>query len=234
VENEKFGRLFAEGRRALLGGTHQVQSAPAEGDPRWGISVILRPDPAAAEAIQREALAAAAVVGPDHWLPGVAARSHLTVRAGLEPRRAVIPDADPLIARYAAALAKAAAGRQPMRFTLTGLTLTPISVMARATPAGPAPDALAEAFADELASAGMPGIGRPADIWYVNLVYFTGPVQDAPALVDWVAARRDAALTDLRVTEIQLTHWRYTGDGMEPVPLLSIQAERAPQPVRRS
>jgi hypothetical protein len=222
VENGKFGRLFAEGRAALLSGTHQVQSVPPEGDPRWGISVILRPDPAAAATIQRVALAAAAMVGPDHWLPGAVARSHLTVRAGLEPRRMVIPDDDPLVASYAAALAKAAARPRPIRFMLDGLTLTPISVMARATPADSAADELAEAFAGELASAGMPHIGRPADIWYVNLVYFTGPVRDTAALVEWVAAHRDAFLTDLQVTEIRLTRWLYSGDGMEPVPMLSI------------
>jgi hypothetical protein len=223
VEDGKFGRLFAEGRAALLGGTHQVQSAPADGDPRWGISAILRPDPDAAETIERVALAAAAMVGPDHWLPGTAARSHLTVRAGLEPHRAVIPGGDPLVASYTAALAKAASSLRPIRFTISGLTLTPVSVMACAVPVDPAADALAEAFADLLASAGMPGIGRPADIWYVNLVYFTGPVRDAAALVDWVAARRTAVLMDLRVTEIQLTRWRYAGDGMVPVPILSIE-----------
>ncbi len=95
-----------------------------------------------------------------------------------------------------------------MRFTLTGLTLTPVSVMTCATPAGPAADGLADAATAGLAAAGLPGIGRAADIWYVNLVYFTGLVRDPGALVDWVAARRVTAVTGLRVTEIQLARWR--------------------------
>jgi len=223
VDDEKFGRLFAEGRGALLGGTHQVQSAPEDGDPRWGVSAILRPDPDAARAVERAALEAAAIAGPGHWLPGAVATSHLTVRGRLEPYRAVIPAGDPLVARYAAALGKAAgSGPPPIRFTLTGLTLTPISVMACATPAGPAADDLANAFAARLADAGLPDVGRDADIWYVNLVYFTGPVRNPGALVDWVAARRATPITDLRVTDIQLTRWRYEGNGMVPVPVISI------------
>lgn len=223
MDDGKFGRLFAEGRAALLAATHQVQFAPADGDPRWGVSVILRPDSDATADIERVARAAAAVVGPAHWLPGHAATSHLTVRARLEPYRGAIPDDDPLAARYAAALHEAASDPSPMSFTLTGLTLTPVSVMACATPTGPAADELADAFADQLMAAGLPDIGRPADIWYVNLVYFTGRPRDAAALVDWVADRRGTAITDLRVTEIQLARWRYVGDGMAPVPLVSIK-----------
>jgi hypothetical protein len=222
VDDGKFGRLFAEGRAALLDGTYQVQSAPVDGDPRWGVSVILRPDPDAAAAIERVALEAAAVVGPDHWLPGAVATSHLTVRAHLEPHRAVIPAGDLLAARYAAALGKAAGEPPPIRFALTGLTLTPVSVMACATPAGPAADELADAFADQLRAVGLPDIGRLADIWYVNLVYFTGRVRDATALVDWVAARHTTAITGIRVNEIQLTQWRYAGNGMVPVPMVSV------------
>jgi hypothetical protein len=225
VDDGKFGRLFAEGRAALLGGTHQVQFAPADGDPRWGASVILRPDPDAAQAIERVALDAAAIVGPDHWLPGAVATSHLTVRARLEAYRAVIPAGDLLVARYATALSKAAGDPPPVRFTLTGLTLTPVSVMACAAPAGPEADELADAFADQLGTVGLPDIGRPADIWYVNLVYFTGPVRDAVALVDWVAARRTAAITELRVNEIQLARWHYASKGMVPVPMASIMVQ---------
>jgi hypothetical protein len=52
-------------------------------------------------------------------------------------------------------------------------------------------------------------------------VYFTGPVRDAADLIDWVAARRAAALADVLVTDIQIARWRYTGAGMLPVLLAS-------------
>ena len=47
------------------------------------------------------------------------------------------------MARYAAALRAAAKSTGPVRFAITGLILTPVSVMARAIPADAAADDLA-------------------------------------------------------------------------------------------
>lgn len=217
----KFDRLFAEARRALLSGTHQLQSAPADGGHRWGISAVLRPDPEAASVVERVALTAAAVVGEHHWLAGAVPRSHLTLRSDLEHYRATVPAGDPLVARYAAALRVAARGIGPIRFAVTGLTLTPTSVMACAIPADGAAGALASAFRAALQARGCDR-GRPPDIWYLNLVYFTGPVRDAQGLIDWVGARREMAVTDLLVTDLQIARWSYTGNGMRPVVLASV------------
>jgi hypothetical protein len=218
----KFDRLFTEGRQALLSGTHQVQSAPADGLLRWGISVILRPDPLAAQAIEHTARAAAAVVGDHHWLAGAATSSHLTLRSGFEPFRNAVLPGDPLVARLTAALHAAAATLAgPLRFAITGLTLTPTSVMACAIPAGPAAADLDAAFCAALRAGGQADLGRPPDIWYLNLVYFTGQVRDAQALIDWVAARREMAVTDVLITAIQLAQWRHTPAGMRPHPLAS-------------
>lgn len=222
----KFSRLFADGRQALLAGAHQVQSAPAEHGPRWGISAVLRPDPLAARAIEQAAVAAAAVAGDNHWMAGAVASSHLTLRAGLEHYRSLVPAGDPLVARYAAALHTAVSGTGPVRFTVTGLTLTPISVMACAIPADTAADDLASAFGAALAAGGLPGAGSTPGIWYVNLVYFTGPLRDAKNLIGWVEARRETKVTDVLVTDIQLTRWRHTSTGMIPVVLASAAPPR--------
>jgi hypothetical protein len=115
TEPGKFGRLFAEGRQALLTGTHQSQSAPVDNGPCWGISAVLRPDSASAQAIEQIAATAAAVVGDSHWMAGAPSSSHLTLRS-LERYRTSVPPGDPLVARYAAALHTAAIGIGPMRF----------------------------------------------------------------------------------------------------------------------
>jgi hypothetical protein len=216
----RFDQLFAAGREALLAGTHQIESAPAENGPRWGIGAALRPDPRAAHVIEAIAEAAAAVAGGG-WLAGAARSSHLTFRAGLERYRAHVPGNDPLVARYAAALHQAARGSGTIRFAVTGLTLTPVSVMACAVPADAAADNLAEAFRATLAAGGLPAAGATPAIWYLNLVYYTGPVRDAGTLIDWVAARRHAMVTDILVTDIQIMRWRHTSTGMVPVILAS-------------
>jgi hypothetical protein len=177
-----FERLHAEGRRAVLTGTHQVECAPADGGPRWAAGAVLRPDPRAAQAIEQMARAAAAVVGADHWLAGAARSSHLSLRRRLEPRRRPVPAGDPLVSRYAAALRAAAKSTGPVRFTLTGLILTPVSVMARAIPADAAAGDLAAMFDAALHTEGCHGSGSTPVLWYVNLVYFTGPVHAADDL----------------------------------------------------
>jgi hypothetical protein len=221
----KFDRLFAEGRRALLTGTHEVESAPVEGYPRWGIGVALRPDPVAAHAIEQVAVEAAAVVGGKHWLAGAARSSHLTLCKGLEPYRSLVPPGDPRVARYAAALRTAVGGVRSLRFAVTGLTLTPISVMACAAPTDSAPDNLAQDFTATLSADECGHSGRAPDIWYFNLVYFTGPVRDPHSLVEWVAARRETKVTDVLVEDIQLVRWRHIGDGMIPVVLASAMSQ---------
>jgi hypothetical protein len=100
----RFDRLFTEAREAVLAGTHQVESEPADGGPRWAVGAVLRPDAGAARVIEQVAKAAAGIVGPDHWLAGAVSSSHLSLRRHLEPCRRPVSPADPLVARYAAAL----------------------------------------------------------------------------------------------------------------------------------
>jgi hypothetical protein len=215
-----FERLHAEGRRAVLAGTHQVECVPANGGPRWAAGAVLRPDRRAARAIEQVARTAAAVVGAGHWLAGAARSSHLSLRRHLEPRRRPIWAGDRLVARYAAALRAAAKSSGPVRFAVAGLILTPVSVMARAIPADAAADDLATIFDAALHAGGCHQAGSPV-LWYVNLVYFTGPVQGPDELAAWTEARQQMKVTDVRVTEMQIVRWQYTTTGMMPVALAS-------------
>ncbi|HEV2257620.1 MAG TPA: hypothetical protein VGS06_31185 [Streptosporangiaceae bacterium] len=216
-----FERLHAEGRRAVLTGAHQVEQAPAGGGPRWAVGAVLRPDPPAAQAIEEVARAAAAVVGANRWLAGAARSSHLSLRRHLEQRRRPIPAGDRLVARYTAALRAAAKSAGPVRFAVAGLILTPVSVMARAIPADAAADDLAGMFDAALHVEGCYEAGSTPALWYVNLVYFTGPVRAAAELAAWTEARQQREVTDVRVTEMQIVRWQYTTTGMMPVALAS-------------
>jgi hypothetical protein len=222
-----FDRLFTEGREAVLTGTHQVESEPANGRPRWAIGAVLRPDAQAAQAIEQVAKAAAGIVGRNYWLAGAASSSHLSLRRHLESRRRLVLPADPLVARYAAALRVAVQDIGPIRFTINGLTLTPVSVLASAAPADGAADELAAAFGAALLAEGCWDAGITPNIWYVNLVYFTGPIRDPRHLVAWVAARRHMEITELQVNGIQIVRWGYTGSGMVPI-VLAAAADHIP------
>jgi hypothetical protein len=215
---EAFDRLFAEGRSAVYAGRHRLQASPVEGGSRWGLSALLRPDAASAEVLAEVADEAADVAGGDQWVTGAAACSHLTLRS-LEPFRGSIADDDPLVQRYAAALATAVDGIGPLIFAVSGLTLTPHSVMACAIPSDDAADRLANAYGIALGPDGWHEGEFTRDFWYLNLVHFAAAIRDPDQFVGWVSERRDHEIATIVVDEVQLAQWRFTGTGMLPRPV---------------
>ena len=153
--------------------------------------------------------------GDGHWPTGTAGVAHFTVRA-LEAHRSAIPDDDPSVARYAAALRCAASRSRPARLRINGLTLTPSGVMACAYPDDPAAGEFAARLAGELGEDAWFEADYNREIWYSVLVHFTGPLTNPPALVDWVGARRDLDLGGTHVGAAELCRWRF--NGTQPVP----------------
>jgi hypothetical protein len=210
-----FDRLFAEAEPLVRAQRHQRDAPPRDGG-RWPISVVLRPpqDCALAHALDALTREAAAIAGPDHWQTGQLGSAHLTVRA-LEPRRDVIPSDDPAIARYQSALHRAAFTTDwPARFQITGLTLTPGSVMACAESL----DANAGLFSKRLTTE----LGtdayyepNPRDIWYLNLLHFTSDIAKPDELIDWVAQRRGTTVGTTTITGPELVRSDYR-PGLRP------------------
>jgi hypothetical protein len=211
----KFDALFTLGSKGVLDGTHHRDGALVDGG-RWGISVVLRPDPATAAQLAEVAVEAQAVAGDDHWLTGSVSTSHVTVLP-LEPYRHHVPADDPQVAHYATGLATAAARSQPVRLRFGGLTLSPVGILACAYPVDDAADTLATNLKDS--------IGRnrfsDRDIWYATVLHFTGAIPQPQALIDWVAERRTLALGQTRIDEVDLLGWRSAGALPQAVPLAS-------------
>jgi hypothetical protein len=195
-----------------------TQTPPVEGGRRWGFSALLRPDAEAAAALDEVAREAAALAGRAQWVTGAAESSHLTMRA-LEYWRSGMTADDPLVRRYAAALATAVEGVGPLTFSVEGLTLTASSVLAHAAPSDGGADRLAAAFAAALGPDGWLEHGFPRDFWYFTLVHFAGPVERPERLVEWVAGHRRRRVATAAVGEVELAHWRFAGRGMLPVPV---------------
>jgi hypothetical protein len=165
--------------------------------------------------MERITAEAMAVAGDSHWPTGAAASSHFTVRT-LERYRPTVPQDDERVRRYQAALRRASARVGAIRLDLTGLTLTPASVMLCTSPADHAIERFAESLAEELADDAWFEAELDRDIWHSNLVHLTGPPSDSGALVDWVAARRDLDLGASVHTCADLVAWRFNGRQMVP------------------
>jgi len=215
VSTETFDRLFHDGSGAVLSGEHAVDVPPGPVGERWGPSVCLRPDPIAAatlDALTEEALRYA---GQGHWPTGASRSSHFTVRVLDRFREDLTPETA-AAGPHLTAMRRAAASAGPMRLRLTGLTLTPASVMAAAEPVGPGAAGFSSALEAELGEHGWFETGFDRRIWYANLVHFTGPIARPRALVGWVARRRSG---DLGVVEgcPQLLDWTFEQGQMVPV-----------------
>ena len=211
---DTFDRLFDLGRAALLAGSHQCETPPADGAARYGLSVVLRPDPAAAARLAEVGAEAAGFAGGGHWPSGDADLVHFTVRS-LERHRESVPAGDPAVRRYGAALDRAARGK--IRLRLAGLTLTPVSVMACAWPCDDAADEFATTLEAALGEDGGYENGE-RDIWYANVLHFAGPIADPAGLVDWVTRRRTLDLGETTVDTVELCQW--VPDPRRPAPLV--------------
>jgi hypothetical protein len=220
MSRQIFDRLFDEGSRAVLAGEHLLDAPPEQPGERWGPSVCLRPDEPAASRLASLTAAAMQYAGPGHWPTGAARSSHFTVRV-LDPYRGELTQHDPTILRQADAMRRAAAFSGPVALQVTGLTLTRASVMASATPIGPAAETFACTLAEELGEGGWYEADFDRSIWYTNLVHFTGPLVGRRELVDWVAARRDIDLGPVE-TRVELLHWVFDGCQMLPVVLAGL------------
>ena len=224
----RFDRLFDRGSAAVLSGAHFVDVPPVEGG-RWGMSCVFMPG---GEALARLAAVTAdvlAVAGVRHWPTGVPEAVHFTVRA-IEVHRAGLSGSDPLAARCAAAMEKAAAACGRVRFRLDGLTLTPSGVMVCAYPVDDAVDVFADRLGVELGEDGWFEADYQRDIWYATLLHFAAEVRDPGALVEWVAARRQLDLGWVELETAELVSFRY--NGRQPVRMRLAQAAFAGVPLR--
>ncbi|TCC37218.1 hypothetical protein [Kribbella sindirgiensis] len=209
IETTKFDHLFTTATPRIAAGTHQRDELPREGG-RWPVSVVLRPalDSRVAHTLDAVTQEAADLAGPGHWQTGQLGSAHLTVRA-LEPRREQLAADDPVVARYHSALHRAAGRIQwPIGFEVTGLTLTAGTVMACAEPVDAAADTFSDHVTHELGPDAWYETER-RDIWYLNLLHFTGDIAAPDVLIEWVGDRRATPLGLVQVDAPELVRSEY-------------------------
>ena len=199
---------------SAISGTHQRDAPPVDGG-RWPVTVVARPPTAvrgALEGLMRDGLTAA---GSGHFVTGRADSVHLTVRA-LEPYREAASPTDEIVPLWRAAIERAGAATAPLRFAVTGLTLSRVGVMAQVEPRDVAAWQFMDRLRAELGDLSWfedQGIGRRT-IWYATLIHFAADLADPAGLVDWVSARRTVEPIDFAVGEVELVRSRYvTGGG---------------------
>ena len=207
--------LVSQGRSALLAGPVAIETAPADGQRRWGLSTVLRPDPVAARRLAELAHSANAAAGGGHWAHGPASL-HITLRT-LRERGPVI-GTDPQIAAFREAITEAAAGTGTIRAAIRTVSPHPNGVAVHVHPETGALDRLAKRYAAALERFGLAGYEPfERENWYVNVLHFAAPV-DVTTLVAWCDAHRDDEFGTAAFGTVELNSWRYTGSDVHIEP----------------
>ncbi len=121
-----------------------------------------------------------------------------------------------MVARCVSALRRAAADTAPLELRLSGLTVTPSSVLAGAEDSTGAVGDFWARLVAELGADGHYEERFDRDIWYACLVHFAGPVERPAELVDWVGRRRRVDFGSSTARGAQLILWRFHGSGVVP------------------
>ncbi len=189
---DRYDALDARGLAALASDAVVVEPPPRDGDPRWGITAVLRPGswtPALAEC----ARAGAAVLGPGHAVYD-ADGLHVTVRA-IEGFRGPVDDDDPALATYAAAIRDVVARTAPIAVRLDGLAAAPNGIVVRGR-CGTAMRTLRDALHARLAPLATTPPGPEMDradlrrTVHATLAVYGGPVARADDVAAFVRSHR--------------------------------------------
>lgn len=206
--------LHADGREALLRGRARLDEPPADGSRRWGLSVLVRPQPDLAHRLDGVTAALVELAGPGQWATGASGTSHLTLYS-LEPHRPGLTPADPAVQRYSDAMRRAAAATASATFAVTGLALTPGGVIAACAPRDAGARALRPALTAALGGDAFEAAYR-GDQWWMSLLHLAAPVAHPDALVAHVEARRGESLGTLAVHRLELVRYEHRADPVGP------------------
>lgn len=205
--------VVAKARAALLSGDVRCEAPPVEGQNRWGVTMLLRPDPAMLDTLTAFAQQIAAVAGPGQWAHGPDLL-HVSLRS-LAQYQEDIAATDPQIAAYAAALNEAADDTPPILASVRTVNPHPHGIGVHVHPHGPALDQLYQRLNKTLHARGLGEYEYwTRDMWYINIVHFAGPVE-VDALLAWSDPHRDLEFGTTTLDAAELVRYRYKGNGMK-------------------
>lgn len=219
----RFEELFDRNAPLILEQRHQRETPPVEGG-RWPVSAVIMIGGELGDRLAALTAELVGLTGPGQFHTGSSGSAHLTVRA-LERYRPVLPDDGPAVARYAAALRSSCARSDAFEVSLTGLSVTPLAVVARVDVGAREVTELSARFADDLGPDDWLERDHVARTFrHLTLLHFGAALARPRSLLDWVSDRRTLALGSTTVTTVDLVRARHrvlpNGQLMELSPLI--------------
>jgi hypothetical protein len=207
--DQTYARAWVEGAAAMRAGTCQPDTPPAEGDPRWGLSVVIGIDGEVRDRLATD-LAAMRALCPDRHLVYLPEHLHCTVRS-LEGYQDRVPAEQ--VDHYVEQLSTATADLPPLRLRVDGLGGSPGGVFALGYPTASLHTLRARLHEAACRTGPLSVAGSDArrvrNTAHVSMVVFGEPIRPEPRLADHVAERRDTTYGTVDVTALSLVRYRW-------------------------
>jgi hypothetical protein len=224
---QDYERTWTKGAAAVAAGSVVCDPPPRDGDARWGLSIIVRPDRRVSERLTAAASELQSVVGGGQL---VYDRNtlHTTVRS-LEAHRGEVDATDPTLGRYVDIM-RGLAPRYGLSVSYDGLTLSQSGVLAQGWPLGDDMRQLRAALHSRLAAEGLTRTGPekegPRRTAHTSLVVFQEPPARPVALMEHVATRRYFDFGSCHFTRAEIVKYERDRNSLRLIVLESIPLKR--------
>jgi hypothetical protein len=221
---DEYVGVAQRGFEALRTGRGGWDAPPEDGDPRWGLSAILRLGGAVAERLAGVADELKPFVGSHHiWYSETS--SHTTLRS-FEAHRSNVIAEDENLSRYTSLVAEAVAGRGPIRIAYEGILPSPAGLLVAGHPAGLEEMAQLRSTIHAGLMRGGPLTGPerdgPRTLFHASLCVFMGEIADPGASMELLQSNADRSFGEMEFDEIEIVSYRRTLDSVSIVPWSTI------------
>lgn len=221
-----YHQMWEKGGLEISHGKVDADPIPGTTSLRWGVSIIAR---IVLPGLKAMIESARELCGGHHTFYHQG-NLHITIRS-CEFFRPDISANDPVIEAYQGVLTDVASQYGPFEVALCGLNANRVGIIAQGYPTTIALQDFRESLHRKLLAAGLHHGPEADDIRsgaHTSLSVFAGPIKDAQRLYGWISQNRTTWLDTVKITQLQLVHYRRTTLDVQPICLHQVDLKPKP------
>jgi hypothetical protein len=208
----EYDRIATDGMRALLMGQAIPEALPTDGEPRWGVSAVLRPAGQTAASMM-QLIAELGLLADEGHLWYAESGLHTTIRS-IEPFRTIVPGDDKAVAGYFGVLVRVAGVTPHIGIEYRGVIASPSGILVRGLPQSAAlqecRERLHAEIHDKVPANAMELKSRRVTAHVSLGVFRNSRLRRGRQLSDYVKCRKDLPLGLVTYDRIDLVRYHFT------------------------
>jgi hypothetical protein len=213
----EYDRIAADGMRTLLTGQAVPEALPTDGEPRWGVSAVLRPAGQTAASMM-QLIAELGLLADEEHLWYAESGLHTTIRS-IEPFRTIVPGDDKAVAGYFDALVRVASATPHIGIEYRGVIASPSGVLVQGLPQSAAlqecRERLHAEIQDKVPANAMELKSRRVTAHVSLGVFRNSQLHQPRQLADYIKARKELPLGLVTYDHIDLVRYHFTPDQID-------------------